>query len=239
MHSKVYSGALALGLIALALPAQAVSISWHAVDGYGTAVMLERNSHCTAAANVAKYHGLKRAGETDERLATLAYMYVKQCACGERENLPIHWFIKEGLEKLFSTRYTGTAMIRERATQSVYTHERVGWDHYVAAINANRPVAVTYCYDPGSKAGVEAAKGRYQECFSICGIGYMDYGGQKIIIAHDGATSDGQVGPAAGARLDPGAMGINTVGKPWGRAGTTLYKWDGGQKNLLLVFTDV
>lgn len=238
MHPKVYCGTLVL-LVALALPAQAVSVSWHAVDNYGAAVMLDRNSHCTTAANVAKYHGLKRPGETDDRLVTLAYMYVKQCACGERKNLPIHWFIAEGLRKMFETRYAGTANIRERATRSNIYAERVTWDHYVAAINANRPVAITYCYDPGSVAGVEAAKGRYQQCFSVCGIGYMDYGGQKLIIAHDGATSDSQVGPAAGARLDPSAMGINTAGKPWGRAGTTLYKWDGGQKNLLLVFTDV
>jgi len=74
MHLKTSASALALCLWASALPAQAVSISWRAVDNYGTAVMLERNSHCTAAANVAKYHGLKRPGETDDRLVTLAYM---------------------------------------------------------------------------------------------------------------------------------------------------------------------
>ena len=177
---------LALVIAATAAsPAHAISISWHAVDNYGTAIMLSRNSHCTAAANVAKYHGLQHEGESDERLVTLAYMYVKQCACGERKGKPIHWFIAEGLDKLFKTRYAGTATIREGATHSNFYKERVTWEHYVAAINANQPVAITYCYDPASAAGVEAAKGRYRSCFSIVGIGYMYYGGQKLIIAHN------------------------------------------------------
>lgn len=230
---------LALVLLAGAGPAQAISISWHVVDNYGNSIMLTRNSHCTAAANVAKYHGLQRPGESDERLVTLAYMYVKQCQCGPLRDLPVHWFIAEGLRRMFETRYSGTFSVRERATNSKYASERVDWNHYVAAINANRPVAISYCYDSSAAAGVEAAKGRYQDCFSICGIGYMNYGGQKLIIAHDGATSDAQVGPAAGARLDPTAMGLNAAGKPWGRPGTTLYKWNGGQANLLLVFTDL
>lgn len=235
MYSRLWAGALLL----LALPAQAASISWHVVDNYGNSIMLSRNSHCTAAANVAKYHGLQRPGETDERFVTLAYMYVKQCQCGPLANLPVHWFIAEGIKRLFETRYSGTATVRERATSSKHPAERAGWEHYVAAINANRPVAITYCYHPSSAAGVEAAKGRYQDAFSVCGIGYMTFDGQKLIIAHDGVTSDAQVGPAAGARLDPSALGLKSAGKPWGKPGTTLYKWNGGQANLLMVFTDL
>ncbi len=221
-----------------AMPASAVSIDWHAVKNYGQSIMRSRNSHCTAAANIAKYHGLQRPGETDERLVTYAYMYVKQCACGDREHLPVHWFIAEGLTKLFKTRNGGGVSIRERATHSSHAYERATWSQYVAAINANRPVVLSYCYAAGAAASVEAAKGRYEQAFSVVGIGYMTYGGQKLVIAHDGVRSSVEVGPATGARLDPATMGLNTVGKPWGQSGTTLYKWDGGQQNLLLVFTD-
>ena len=229
--------AVAVGLTVA--PAQAVGVSWKAVPSYGTAIMLSRNSHCTAAANMAKYHGLQQPGEPEDRLLTLAYMYVKQCACGERKGKPIHWFICEGLAKMFESRHPTPVSVRERATHSNKPYERATWSNYVAAINAGRPVAVTYCYDPASAAGVEAAKGRYSSAFSVLGIGWMDYGGQKVIIAHDGATSDGEVGAAAPARLEPSAMGINIAGKPWGQAGTTLYKWDAGESNLLLVFCDV
>jgi hypothetical protein len=230
--------ALVAGLALTAAPAVAVGISWEVVDNYGQAIMLNRNSHCTAAANVAKYHGLQREHETDDRLVTYAFMYVKQCACGERKNLPIHWFIGEGLTKLFETRAEVTPAVRVRATRSNKSRERVGWESYMQAISENRPVALTYCYSAASAAGVEAAKGRYEECFSVVGIGWMNYNGQRLLICHDGLRNDYRAGPAAGARLEPGDLGINTAGKPWGRPGTTLYKWNGGQKNLLLVFTD-
>lgn len=230
--------ALVTGMVAMALPVLAVGISWEAVDNYGQAIMLSRNSHCTATANAAKYFGLQRPHEADDRLVTYAYMYVKQCACGDRKNLPIHWFISEGLTKLFETRAETTPEIRERATRSTKSWERVGWERYVQAISENRPVVFTYCYSADSAAGVEAAKGRCDECFSVLGIGWMNYGGQKLMICHDGLRTDSEAGPAAGARLEVRDLGINTAGKPWGRPGTTLYKWNGGQTNSLLVFTD-
>ncbi len=237
MH-RIAIVALVAGMALWVAPALAAGTSWEVVDNYGQAVMLSRNSHCTATANAAKYHGLQRPHEADDRLVTYAYMYVKQCACGDLENLPIHWFICEGLTKLFEARAETQPAIRERATRSTKSYERVGWEDYVQAISQNRPVVVSYCYTPGADAGVEAAKGRCDETFSVLGIGWMNYGGQKLLICHDGLSRDSEAGSAAGARLEASDMGLNTAGKPWGRPGTTLYKWNGGQTNTLLVFTD-
>ena len=44
------------------------------------------------------------------------------------------------------------------------------------------------------------------------------------------------MGPAAQDRVDAGALGINTAGKPWGESGTSLFKWNGASKNVVLVF---
>ena len=74
------------------------------------------------------------------------------------------------------------------------------------------------------------------KCFSVLGIGYMTYDGQKFLICHDGISSAEAAGPAAPDGVSAQGLGINTQGKPWGHAGTSLYKWDGAYKNLVMVF---
>ena len=66
----------------------------------------------------------------------------------------------------------------------------------------------------------------------------MTYGDQKLLICHDGISSAEAAGPAAPHRVSAKSLGINTQGKPWGQSGTSLYRWDGSYKNLVMVFAD-
>ena len=126
--------------------------------------------------------------------------------------------------------------IKQRCRYSSNASERATFDDYVYTINGNRPVVLTFCYDPASAKNLAAAKRRVSKCFSVLGIGYMNYDEKKFLICHDGITSAEAAGPAAPDRVSAKSLGLNTQGKPWGQSGTALYKWDGAYKNLVMVF---
>ena len=63
----------------------------------------------------------------------------------------------------------------------------------------------------------------------------MKYGEQKLLICHDGITST-QSYPASVDKVSAADLDIKTEGKPWGQAGTSLYRWDGSYENLVMVF---
>ncbi len=62
----------------------------------------------------------------------------------------------------------------------------------------------------------------------------MTYGDQKFLICHDGISSADAAGPGAVDRVSAQSLGINTQGKPWGQCGTSLYRWDGTHRNLVI-----
>jgi len=222
-------------LLAIA-PAMAVGITWEAVANYGSAIGVHHNSHATAGAWIAKRHGLKKPVENDRQFVSVAWVYMQHCECN-KPGKPKTWRVAEGLAKMFEGRGKPVPTITERVRHSSVAAERVGWDRYVAAIDADRPVIVTFCYDPDTRSSLAEAKRRASNCFSVVGIGYMDYGGQKLLICHDGTGDPAEMGMAVQDRVSPQAMGINTTGKPWGQAGTCLMKWDGTASNIVLVFT--
>ncbi len=227
--------ALALVVVLSAVrPCGAVSISWKAVDHAGPAIPVFRNSHSTAMASLVKYHGLKKQNESDKPLIATCWMYAQYCEC-DKEDKPIIWRISQGVKKLFTARGHPNTPIKERCRYSNNSSEKAGWNDYLAAINDNRPVIVTFSYDPDTRQGLAQAKRREKKCFSMVGIGYMKHGDQKLLICHDGITSN-QSYPASVDRVSAASLGINTQDKPWGQSGTSLYKWEGSYENLVMVF---
>ncbi len=213
----------------------AVNVSWKAVASYGTAISLLPNSHATAGAWVARYHGLKKPNETNQMLVATMRIYMEHCEC-DKPGKPTNWLVAEGLKKCFSARGHRSTSITERCRYSTNSSERAGLSEYKAAIDANRPVVLTFCYDAAAANNLATAKKRISNCFSVVGIGYMKYGDTYFLICHDGFSTPPSSGSASLDRVSPQSLGINTEGKPWGQRGTTLYKWDGAYKNLVMVF---
>ena len=227
--------ALALVVVMSAVrPCAAVSISWKAVNHVGPAIPVFRNSHSTAMASLVKYHGLQKQNESDKPLIATCWMYAQYCEC-DKPDKPILWRIGYGLKKLFTARSYPNTPTKERCRYSDKSGEKAGWNEYVAAIKDNRPVILTFCYDPETSKGLGQAKRREKKCFSVLGIGYLNYGDQKLLICHDGLTAN-QSYPASVDRVSAASLGINTQDKPWGQSGTSLYKWDGSYENLVMVF---
>lgn len=228
---------LVVFLLVTCAPAPAVSIAWNVVPDAGPAIDLYRNSHCTATAWIARHYGLKNPGETDQRLVATVWVYAQYCECNT-PGRPILWRISEALTQMFAARSRSVPTIRERCRTSPNAAERASFNDYVSAIDAGRPVIVTFCYDPSADNGLTAAKRREKNCFSAVGIGYMRYDDRQYLICRHGASSGAQMGPAANDCVSAQALGINTAGKPWGEAGTSLFKWNGTSTNLVLVFVD-
>lgn len=216
-------------------PAAAVDISWKAISSPGSAISLLPNSHATAGAWVGRYHGLKKGNESDQILVATMRVYMEYCDC-DKPGKPTQWLVAEGLRKIFAARGHGDTAIKERCRHSSNASEKASLSAYKAAIDNNRPVVLTFCYDAAAANNLATAKRRMSKCFSMVGIGYMKYGDKYFLICHDGCSSADSAGPAAADRVSPQALGINTEGKPWGQRGTALYKWNGAYKNLVMVF---
>jgi len=227
--------ALAVVWLLPCVPAPAVSIAWDVVPNAAPAINLYRNSHCTATAWMARHHGLRNSDETDQRLVATVWVYAQFCEC-DAPGQPILWRISEGLAQMFEARSRSVPSIRERCRTSPNASERASFADYVAAIDAGRPVIVTFCYDASAANGLAAAKRRESNCFSAVGIGYMRYDDREYLICRHGAGSGSEMGQAANDCVSAQALGINTAGKPWGEAGTSLFKWNGTSTNLVLVF---
>ena len=221
-------------LLSAARPCDAVSISWKAVTYAGQAIPVFRNSHSTAMASLIKYHGINKQNESDKPLVATCWMYAQYCEC-DKPGKPTIWRVMHGLKKLFTARGYPNTPTKERCRYSSKSSEKAGWNDYVAAIKDNRPVILTFCYDPDTRQGLAPAKRREEKCFSMLGIGYMEYGDQKLLICHDGITSN-QSYPASVDRVSAANLGINTQDKPWEQSGTSLYKWEGSYENLVMVF---
>lgn len=223
---------LTLGLF-LAAPALAEpEVAWRVIDGYGTAFAPQYNSHATAGGWVAAYHGLRRPQETDKTLMHSAWVYMQACGCGETET---YWDIAGGMEKLFNSRGFPRTPVKERCRFSDKYGETGTFGDYVARIKQNLPVIVSFCYHHGDEHGLAFARERIHSCLSVVGIGYLYYNGRGLLICHDGLAA-GAANPAAADRIDPARWSLPTTGVPWAQPGTALYRWDGDQTNVLMVF---
>lgn len=201
----------------------------------GTAIELFRNSHSTAIAAMVKYHGLQKPNESNRTLVATCWMYAQYCECN-KPGKPMLWRIEEGLKKMFAGRGYPNTAIKERARYARNTAETAGWEKYTEAINGNRPVLLTFCYDAQAKGDLTQAKRRVGNCTSVLGIGYVTSNGKHYLICHDGMAG-GQAYPASVDRVSAGSIGLSTNSGVWSQAGTSIYKWDGAYTNLVMVFT--
>ena len=204
------------------------------IDNPGTAIELFRNSHSTAIAGLIKYHGLRKANESDKTLIGTCWMYAQYCEC-DRPDKPMLWRVAEGLTKMFAGRGYPNTPIKELARYARSDAEIAGWEKYTEAIGGNRPVLLTFCYDEAAKGDLEQARRRVSNCTSVLGIGYVTHNGQHYLICHDGIPA-GQSHAASVDRVSPASIGLSGSGV-WSQAGTSVYKWEGAYTNLVMVFT--
>ena len=162
-------------------------------------------------------------------------MYAQYCECN-KPGKPMLWRREEGLRKMFAGRGYPNTPIKERARYAKNDWETAGWEKYTEAIDGNRPVILTFCYDASVKGDLAQAKRRVSNCTSVLGIGYVTHNGKHYLICHDG-MAEGQSHPASGDRVSPGSIGLSATGGVWSQAGTSIYRWDGAHANLVTVFT--
>ena len=201
----------------------------------GTAIELFRNSHSTAIAALIKYHGLRKANESDKTLVATCWMYAQYCEC-DRPGKPMLWRVAEGQKKMFAGRGYPNAPIKELARYARSDAEVPGWQKYTEAIDGNRPVILTFCYDEAAKGDLAQARRRVSDCTSMLGIGYVTHNGKHYLICHDGIPA-GQSHPASVDRVSPASIGLSASSGVWSQAGTSIYRWDGAYTNLVMVFT--
>jgi len=228
--------AYVLLLLTASHPVQGASqtASWHVVRNCPKATPVFRNSHSTAMAQLVRYHGLSKPGEKAKSLVAICWMYAQYCEC-DKPDKPTLWRIGYGIKKLFVARGRPKEPVRELCRVTRTGNERASFGDYVAAIHGDRPVVVTFCYDPRAGKGLAQAVRRDARCLSALGIGYVKCGRRSYLICQDGVMASGH-GVAAADVVEPSSLGLSSHGKPWTRPGTSLYRWDGAQSNVVLTF---
>jgi len=175
--------------------------------------------------------GIREPGESDEALIGSAAAFLQFCDC-DKPRKPTLWRVAEGVQDLLLSRGR-TAEITERARYSAFDADRVTFDEYATSIQRNRPVIVTLCYDPDARESLAAARRRVSECTSMVGVGYVEAGGEKYLLCHDGLPAENQE-PAAD-RVRPESLHLDRDSL-CSKSGTSLYRWDGHYANLVLAF---
>jgi hypothetical protein len=124
----------------------------------GKALPYFRNSHVTAVACFVSVCGLRKPREADKTLIATAAVFMEFCEC-DRPGKPVLWRVQEGLQKLVASRGR-TAVVNETVRHSGNAEERADFERFAAAIRDNRPVILTFCYDPDSRQGLAQARRR-------------------------------------------------------------------------------
>lgn len=203
------------------------------VRSAGRGVALFRNSHSTALAQLAAYHGLRKPREADRTLIATCWMYAQYCEC-DKPGRPMVWRLAEGLRRITTARGYPHTAIQERCLRSPDAAERAGFSDLSGAIDRDHPVLVSFCYDPAAAKGLALAKRRETKCFSALAIGYVVNGGKHYLVCQDGLAA-GQTSAASGDRVPPKSLGLPAKGV-WNEPGTAVYRWEGKQTNLVFVF---
>jgi len=196
------------------------------------AIPVYRNSHATAVAWLLDHYGLRKQGEDPRILIATAATFMEFCHC-DLPGKPIAWRVREGLQELLMS-HNRVATIVEKARYSVLPADRADVDEYVRSIRQNRPVIVTFCYDPDARESVIKAQRRVSDCSSMVGVGYLRQGGASYLVCHDGFASD-QKEPAMEDRVKLDELGL-AQHPLCSQPGTALYRWDGTYTNLVLTF---
>jgi len=190
------------------------------------------NSHATAAAWLLAYHGLTKPNEDCRVAVATAAVFMEFCECA-KPGKPIAWHVADALRQLLAARDCRAA-VEEKARFSHEAGQRATFDEYAAAVRANTPVLLTFCYDPDAKSSLSEAARRVSECATTVGIGFAKTetglylicrggleGAERELVKPDSVTT-------AEAHLPEGGE--------WSQPGTSLCRWDGTYANLVLTF---
>lgn len=181
-----------------------------------------RSTHPLAAAEVLEYRGLRREGEPIKAFIAGLASFLEECLCDLPEK-PSIWQVEKGVEGFSAYRQNKLEVI-EKCKYSEVTEERITFDDYKRAIDAEQPVIVTFLYDPEYRRGLGIASQRMSGV-SVAGVGYLSDETGNYIIGHDG--------------LFLGEEPLSRKGKePWARPGVTFYNWDGNYSNIILAFVN-
>ena len=199
------------------------------------AISLFRNSHATATAWLVKHYGLARAKETDKALVAAADLFIYRCGgCGEEEGPDSRraWDVAAGVVNMIRLRGR-LVTASEKCTAPPGAKRSADFADYQHAINAGRPVLVTFCYDVAAGRSTKVARERAKRALTVAGIGYFIKDSKQYIIARDGLKA-----PDALAKSDtvaPARLGLSKKGV-WHQAGTSIYRWQGSCANMVLTF---
>jgi hypothetical protein len=196
------------------------------------ALAVYRNSHATAAGWLLGYYGLSKPNEDPRVVIATAAIFMEFCEC-EKPGKPTAWHLADGLWRLLVVRHC-RATIREKARYSHEANERATFDDYAAAVRANTPVVLTFCYDPDAKASLAEAARRVSECTTTVGIGFAKTDRGFFLICRDGLEGD-EGEPVKADRVTAADAGLPESAE-WSQPGTSLCRWDGTYANLVLTF---
>jgi len=193
------------------------------------AIPLFRNSHATAGAWLVKHHGLKRDGERDKTLVATAWVYMRRCGdCSDSDS--VTWDVAGGLASLLKAR-GAKLTVAERCTRPTSAKSLARFSDLVAAIKAGAPALVTFSYDPRSAKSSTVARGRARKSFTLAAIGTITDGARDYVVARDGLTKP----PELLAQDCVSAASLGLGKGVWSQPGTRIYRWHGGQQNIVLV----
>ncbi len=232
--------ALALTLAAVIVGAvggcQKPETTWHTIDSPGEAMMGHPNTHAAAGAWTIKYLGLSDPDWDDEKLYTMMRLHMGKPECPTCP-LIVFWDVLGGIWNYLQVNDHTDVQVSEFVRYSRHEDETADFEDYVAAIDNNQPVILSWCYD-GRAADPAAATKRAADCFSTVGIGYVRQGDTGYVICHHGLDAPLDEDIDGKDRVAPFAAGLQGQAGPWDQPGTALYRWDGDYQNLVLVFVE-
>jgi len=193
------------------------------------------NSHVLVAAWIARYHGAAGAQLTDRQLVEAMRAHAGFFSCPTCPD-PTGWDLEGGLRKFFAERGQPDVQTRELYLYPRLGAEPVSFEDYVAAIDAGRPVAITFSYYEPDRTDPRIARLRSHRSFSAAGIGYVRHRGHDYFVCHHGLIDSLVDDIDAIDRVAPESLGLGDIDGPWHQPGTSIHRWDGDYTNLTMVF---
>lgn len=211
-----------------------VQPQWRVIDRPGKAIVGQRNTHATSGVWVARHYGWDDPELTDKRSVAAMNLYMVE-DCGGCP-VPSIWHIATGLQDYLQVERVEGVEITERVRYTKDPLERADFEDYKASIDDNRPVILTFCYDAGTREDPAYARQRAIRAFSAVGIGYIQRGGRRYVICHDGFDSPPVRHKAIEDQVAAEDLGLGRQSGPWQQTGTSIYRWDGKHENVVMVF---
>ena len=235
--TRVSQVAALVTIVAPTLPGcQKAASTWHTIASPGQAMMGHPNTHAAAGAWTIKYLGLSDSDWDEEKLYTMMRLHMGRPECPSCP-LIVFWDVLGGIWDYLQVNDHAEVEVTEVVTYSKHEDETADFEDYVAAIDRNQPVILSWCYDAPASDPAMATK-RAVKSFSTVGIGYVRRGDEQFVICHHGLEASLDQEIDAIDRVGPNVAGLQGQSGPWDQPGTALYRWNGEYGNLVMVFVE-